>query len=97
MATDYDTSRKTDDDPGTDNIEELGTRRTQTAVGLADLDEGDQEPIDLPGADLSGEELTVKVLPRQPDEFTCTGCFLVIHRSRLARHTHNEAVCQDCA
>jgi hypothetical protein len=48
---------------------------------------------ELPGADLSGEEFTVRVVPRQADEFTCTGCFLVHHRSRRA---HGD-VCRDCA
>ena len=95
MATDYDTPRTTDDDA--DSIEELKTRRAETAVALADLDEGDHGPIELPGADLSGEELTVSVLPRQADEFTCTSCFLVQHRSRLVRHTRRESICQDCA
>ena len=37
-----------------------------------------------PGADLSHEELTVRVLPRQADEFTCFSCFLVKHRSQIA-------------
>lgn len=97
MATDYDSPRKTDDDPGVDSIEELKTRRPETSVGLVDLDEGDHGPIELPGADLSGEELIVKVLPRQADEFTCSNCFLVQHRSRLARHTIGESICQDCA
>lgn len=97
MATDYDTLRKADDDPGEDSIAELKSRRAETAVALADLDEGDHGPIELPGADLSGEELTVRVLPRQADEFTCTSCFLVVHRSRMARHSRNESVCQDCA
>jgi hypothetical protein len=97
MATDYDTPRKADDDLDVDSIEELKTRRAETAVGLIDLDEGENGPIELPGADLSGEELTVTVLPRQADEFTCTNCFLVQHRSRLARHTRRDAICQDCA
>ena len=39
----------------------------------------------------------VRVLPRQADEFTCTSCFLVQHRSRLVRHTRRESICQDCA
>jgi Domain of unknown function (DUF4193) len=97
MATDYDAPRKTDDDQDTDSIEELKARRTETAVGLVDLDEGDHGPIELPGADLSDEQLVVRVLPRQADEFTCTSCFLVHHRSRLARHTRSESICQDCA
>lgn len=96
MAADYDIPRKTDDDPGNNGIEELKTRRTETAGFLDDLDEGDHGPIELPGAELSDEELSVKVLLRQPDEFTCTSCYLVVHRSRLARHTRNESVCQDC-
>ena len=97
MATDYDTPRKTDDDSDVDSIQELKRRHAQSAVGLTDLDESENGPIELPGADLSGEELTVQVLPRQSDEFTCTTCRLVQHRSRLARHTRRETICQDCA
>jgi hypothetical protein len=97
MATDYDTPRKSDNDPDQDGIEELRDRGTKTVVALADLDEGDHGPIELPDADLSGEELIVRVLPRQADEFTCSSCFLVQHRSRLFRHTRRESICQDCA
>jgi Domain of unknown function (DUF4193) len=97
MATDYDAPRKTDDDSDQDGLEELKGRRTKTAVGPADLYEGDHGLIEPPGADLSDEQLVVRVLPRQADEFTCTGCFLVQHRSRLVRHTRRESICQDCA
>jgi hypothetical protein len=97
MTTDYDTPRKSDDDLDADSIEELKARRAEGAVAVIDLDEGESGPIELPGADLSGEELTVQVLPRQHDEFTCTRCFLVQHRSRLAHHTRRDAICQDCA
>ncbi len=45
------------------------------------------ESFELPGSDLSGEELTVRVIPKQADEFTCTSYFLVHHRSRLASGT----------
>jgi hypothetical protein len=97
MATDYDTPRKTDDDLNEDSLEELKARRTDKAAGLADLDEGDNESLELPGADLSNEELSVRVLPRQADEFTCTSCFLVHHRSQLAREKGHEMICKDCA
>jgi len=97
MATDYDTPRKTDDDLAEDSIEELKATRTRVVVGLADLEEGDNESLELPGADLSDEQLTVQVLPRQADEFTCTRCFLVHHRSRLASSTRQDSVCLDCA
>jgi len=97
MATDYDTPRKRDDDLDEDSIEELKDLRSKTAVGPVDLDEGDHGPIELPGADLSDEQLVVRVLSRQADEFTCTSCFPVHHRSRLVRHTRRESICQDCA
>jgi predicted RNA-binding Zn-ribbon protein involved in translation (DUF1610 family) len=90
MATDYDTPRKTDDDLNEDSLEELKARRTDKAAG-------DNESLELPGADLSNEELSVRVLPRQADEFTCTSCFLVHHRSQLAREKGNEMICKDCA
>ena len=63
-----------------------------------DLDESDAgESIELPGADLSGEELTMVVIPKQADEFTCTSCFLVQHRSRLASAAGGPVICIDCA
>jgi hypothetical protein len=50
-----------------------------------DVDETDTaEGFELPGADLSGEELSVRVVPKQADEFTCSTCFLVHHRHRAA-------------
>ena len=81
MATDYDSPR-VDDDLGEDSLEELKARRAEAQSGMVDVDEEDVvESLELPGADLSGEELTVRVLPRQADEFTCSRCFLVHHRS----------------
>lgn len=97
MPTDYDTARMRDDGLVEGVVEELKTHRTHAPIGLTELDEVDNEPIELPGADLSGEELTVQVLPKQDDEFTCLGCFLVLHRSRLTRQTNSESLCADCA
>lgn len=94
MATDYDTPR-TDDDLGEDSLEELKARRDAQA-GAVDVDEAElAENLELPGADLSGEELTVRVVPRQADEFTCTRCFLVHHRSQLA--DEKKMICKECA
>ena len=65
---------------------------------VVDVDEGESaESFELPGADLSGEELSVRVIPKQADEFTCTSCFLVYHRSRLARENGSSMICVDCA
>jgi hypothetical protein len=37
------------------------------------------------------------VLPRQSDEFTCSSCFLVHHRSQLAEQRKSGPICRDCA
>ena len=82
MATDYDAPRKTDDELAADSIEELKARRVDKSSGVVDEDEIEAaEGFELPGADLSGEELSVRVLPPQQDEFTCMSCFLVHHRA----------------
>jgi len=36
---------------------------------------GITKPIELPDADLSGEELSVRIIPKQADEFICPRCF----------------------
>ncbi|MGH8868473.1 MAG: DUF4193 domain-containing protein [Actinomycetes bacterium] len=98
MATDYDAPRKNDDDLDQDSIEELKARRVDKAAGTADVDENEiAESLELPGADLSNEELSVRVLPRQADEFTCARCFLVHHRSQLAKEVGGQFICTECA
>ena len=98
MATDYDAPRKTDEELNEDSIEELKARRLDKNSGKVDEDEVEAaESFELPGADLSHEELSVQVLPRQSDEFTCSQCFLVHHRSQLASDRNGVLVCMDCA
>jgi uncharacterized protein DUF4193 len=98
MATDYDAPRKTDDELSEDSIEELKARRVDTKAGSVDEDEIEAaEGFELPGADLSNEELSVRVLPRQADEFTCSSCFLVHHRSQLASERNGQPICKECA
>jgi hypothetical protein len=97
MATDYDSPRTTDEDLAEDSLEELKARRDAQA-GTVDVDEAElAESLELPGADLSGEELTVRVMPRQADEFTCSKCFLVHHRSQLAEERNGQMICRECA
>ena len=98
MATDYDAPRKTDDELAEDSLEELKAQRATKASSSVDVDEVElAENLELPGADLSDESLTVRVIPRQADEFTCVKCFLVHHRSQLAKETADGPVCRDCA
>ncbi|GAC82919.1 DUF4193 domain-containing protein [Gordonia paraffinivorans] len=99
MATDYDAPRRTEtEDLSEDSLEELKARRSEAQAAAVDVDESDTaESFELPGADLSGEELSVRVIPKQDDEFTCSSCFLVYHRSRLAEENGNQLICVDCA
>jgi Domain of unknown function (DUF4193) len=98
MATDYDAPRKTDDEIAEDSIEELKARRADKSSSVVDVDETEAaENLELPGADLSEESLTVRVLPRQADEFTCSRCFLVHHRSQLAKEKDGQKICKECA
>ena len=65
MATDYDAPRKNEDEVAEDSIEELKSRRND--AGSAEIEEDENEAaenFELPGADLSKEELTVHVVPR---------------------------------
>ena len=99
MATDYDAPRRSEaDELVEDSLDELKARRNEAQSGAVDVDESESaENFELPGADLSGEELIVRVLPKQADEFTCSSCFLVHHRSRLAEQRNGRMVCRDCA
>jgi len=98
MATDYDQPRTDDSDLGEDSLEELKARRADRQGGVFEGDEADlAESFELPGADLSNEELSLRVLPRQADEFTCSRCFLVHHRSQLAAGAGAKMVCRECA
>lgn len=97
MATDYDAPRKTDEDVSEESLEALKTRRTNPQSAVVDEDEAEAaEGFELPGADLSGEELLVRVLPAQADEFTCASCFLVRHRSQIAMEKGGLYYCTDC-
>ena len=64
MATDYDAPRKTDDELAEDSLEELKAQRANKAASAVDVDEVElAENLELPGADLSDESLTVRVHP----------------------------------
>jgi hypothetical protein len=102
MATDYDAPRASidDDDEPITEFRTSGRARRSTAAEedrSADIDEA----LDLSGADLSeltGEDLIIRVLPRQADELLCTSCFLVFHRSHRPRPVTIDALlCRDCA
>jgi hypothetical protein len=98
MATDYDSPRKVDEELTEDSLQELQARRMDKSATAIDVDPDDvADSLELPGADLSNEELSIRVMPRQADEFTCSSCFLVHHRSQLAETRDGEPICRECA
>lgn len=97
-TTDYDAPRGNLVDLAEDSLEELKARRAAAQSPTVDLDEGEAaEGFELPGADLSDEELTVAVIPMRADEFRCSRCFLVHHRSQRVRGRDGQDVCRECA
>jgi len=98
VTVDYDAPRRASVEAEDQSIEELAGHRNDASTATLDIDDADLlDSYELPGADLSGEELMVRIVPRQADEFTCSSCFLVHHRSRLARGTNGRSICSECA
>lgn len=96
MTVDYDAPRRAPVDAD-ESLDELAGRRSVSIAAVPDIDEPEVvESYMLPGADLSGEEFIVRVMPKKADEFTCGSCFLVHHRSRLAHGRNGESICTDC-
>ena len=95
-TTDYDAPRGNVTDVDSDSIEELKARRT-TANSFVDIDEDGVDGFELPGVDLSDEELTVTVVPMRTDEFRCSRCFLVHHRSQRVTGRDGQDICRECA
>lgn len=79
------------------SLEEFLQRRERGGRGRTD-DADDEEAL-LEAMDeregRGAESLTVKVVPEQPDEFTCRRCFLVKHRTQLK--DRRRMLCADCA
>jgi len=99
MTVDYDTPRNADIyEMPEDSLDDLKGRNVAPSSAI-DTDESDSpESFQLPGVDIPADELLlVRVLPKQPDEFTCSSCFLVHHRSRLASDKDGRRICTECA
>ena len=96
-TSDYDARRVSDaDTQDTSALREVARTRPASSSRAADDDTNDVLLFELPDADLSGEELSVTVIPQRSDEFTCSSCYLVQHRSRLRRSSSGLPICADC-
>ena len=58
-------------------------------------EETEDSVLTLTRDELRDESLAVKVVPPQPNEFTCRNCYLVKHRSQLKDKA--KMLCRDCA
>ena len=96
-AIDYDAPREATGEEAGVPAEAAPVDKAAARGAAIDLDESDiADSFELPGADLSKEELLVQIVPVQADEFTCMSCFLVHHRSQLAREKDGQKYCTEC-
>jgi hypothetical protein len=98
VATDYDEVRPDVAESRNASLQAVRSANTPDARSVVrEMDETDTvDGVELPGADLSAEELIIQVIPQADDEFTCYSCFLVRHRSQIAREKNGHAYCSDC-
>ncbi|MDR6508409.1 DUF4193 domain-containing protein [Arthrobacter oryzae] len=97
MSIDYDAPRTAQEDDVREPLDELKPEKGASGAAVIDLDEADlADTFELPGADLSNEELLVRIVPVQSFEFTCMSCFLVHHRSQLALEKDGRKYCTEC-
>jgi Domain of unknown function (DUF4193) len=71
------------------------------ARGWADIDGADgfnmERTVVLPDGDLVGDDISMPVIAKRANEFTCSSCFLIHHVSRLATSNGGQLICTDCA
>ncbi|MDQ0768002.1 hypothetical protein QF031_000751 [Pseudarthrobacter defluvii] len=98
MAADYDELRTEVKETQERSLEALKSANAPDARSVVrELDAPDDaEEVGIPGGEIVAEELTVQVVPAAEDEFTCSSCFLVRHRSQIAREKDGQLYCSDC-
>ncbi len=98
VATDYDEVRSDVKESQDRSLEALQSENGPDARSVVrELDEADAMDGSMtPGGEFVAEELIVQVIPQGEDEFTCYSCFLVRHRSQLAREKNGHAYCSEC-
>jgi hypothetical protein len=98
VATDYDEVRSDVKELQDNSLEALQSANGPDARSVVrELDETDAlDDASVPGGEFVAEELVVQVVPQAEDEFTCYSCFLVRHRSQIAREKNGQAYCVEC-
>ncbi|BCW36048.1 dUTPase [Arthrobacter sp. StoSoilA2] len=97
MAADYDEVRSDVKESQENSLEDLKTASAPDARSVVlELDQADGLDQEGPGGEFIAEELIVQVVPQAEDKFTCFSCFLVRHRSQIAREKDGHAYCVEC-
>lgn len=78
-------------------IAQLKVGKTPAMANLIDESETAlAEEYVLPGGEAAQEEINIEIMPEQADEFTCASCFMVRHRTQLAREENGQKFCSEC-
>ena len=93
--TDYDAPRTGGLDLAEESLEVLTARRDGAQSATVDVDDT-ADVFDLAGAEFIDEELSMTVIPMRGNEFRCSSCFLVHHRSQLAVRRGDALICREC-
>jgi hypothetical protein len=98
VAADYDELRTEVKESQNDSLEALKSASAPDANSVVrELDAADDmDTVGIPGGEFVAEELVVQIVPQRDDEFTCYSCFLVRHRSQMAREKDGHAYCMEC-
>jgi hypothetical protein len=97
VANDYDELRPDLKESQEDSLEAVRSANAPDPRSVVrELDAEDNEDAEVPGGEIVDAELTVRVIPPGEDEFTCGSCFLIRHRSQIARVEGDTAYCTDC-
>ncbi|GAB3533505.1 DUF4193 domain-containing protein [Arthrobacter tecti] len=97
MAADYDELRSDVKESQEQSLQALQSASAPTAKSVVrELDETEGLDAEGPGGEIVAEELVVHVVPQGNDEFMCNSCFLVRHRSQIARTKDELSYCVDC-
>jgi len=98
VANDYDELRTEVKESQNDSLEALKSASAPDPNSVVrELDAtDDMDSVGIPGGEFVAEELVVQIVPQRDDEFTCYSCFLVRHRSQMAREKDGHAYCIEC-
>jgi hypothetical protein len=80
---------------GDEDVESIQDLLVKQEARADEAEETEESVLTLTRDELRDESLAVKVVPPQANEFTCSNCYLVKHRSQLKDKA--KMLCRDCA